>query len=264
MTKGPDTLRVLLVDDEPAARDLVREMLADEVKPGRVQIVGECKDGLEAVEAIRSKRPDVVFLDVQMPGMDGFEVLAALPADEIPCVIFVTAYDQYALRGFEVHALDYLLKPFDRKRFDQAFARAKQMVARERSSELSERILTLLGERPPAPKPQLDRFVIKTDGRVFFLPAKEIEWIGAEGNYVSLHVGQACHLFREAISSLEGQLDPQKFRRIHRSTIVNIDCIRELQPMFRGEYLVIMKDGTKLKLSHNYRDNLQQQLTGAL
>jgi two-component system LytT family response regulator len=264
MTKTRDTVRVLIVDDEPAARELVREMLDDEVRKGPVQIVGECADGPTALESIRGEKPDVVFLDVQMPGMDGFQVLAALPPDELPCVIFITAYDQYALRGFDVHALDYLLKPFDRKRFDEAFERAKQLLARERTSELSERILTLLGERQTPAQPHLDRFVIKSDGRVFFLPANEIEWIGAEGNYVSLHVGKATHLFREAISSLEGQLDPKKFRRIHRSTIVNIDCIRELQPMFRGEYLVIMRDGTQLKLSHNYRDNLQQQLTGVL
>lgn len=267
MTKAPTPMRVLIVDDEPAARELVREMLDDEVQSGAVQVVGECRDGPAAIDAIRKGNPDVVFLDVQMPEMDGFDVLAALLPDELPCVIFVTAYDQYALRGFEVHALDYLLKPFDRKRFEQAFARAKQLLARERTSELSERILTLLGERqaPPAP-PQhyLDRLVIKSDGRVFFLAADEIGWIAAEGNYVSLHVGKTTYLFREAISSLEAQLDPQKFRRIHRSTIVNIDCIRELQPMFRGEYRIIMRDGTELKLSHNYRDNLQQQLGGVL
>ena len=264
MTKAPDTVRVLIVDDEPAAREFVREMLDDEVRNGTVQIVGECQDGPAALESIRAKKPDVVFLDVQMPEMDGFEVLSVLHPDELPCVIFVTAYDQYALRGFEVHALDYLLKPFDRKRFDQAFDRAKKLLARERTSELSERILTLLEDRQASLKPYLDRFVIKSDGRVFFLSASEIGWIAAEGNYVSLHVGKTTYLFRDAISSLETQLDPQKFRRIHRSTIVNIDCIRELEPMFRGEYLVVMKDGTKLKLSHNYRDNLQQQLAGVL
>ena len=264
MTNTATPVRVLIVDDEPAARELVREMLKDELHNGTVEVVGECADGRAAVEAIPSMKPDVVFLDVQMPEMDGFAVLSALPTQQLPLVIFVTAFDQYALRAFEVHALDYLLKPFDRERFNQAFERARQTIIRERKGELTERILSLLEERGSqpaevAPAQQfLERLVIKTDGRVFFLRADEIEWIEAEGNYVSLHVGKRAYLFREAISSLETQLDPNRFRRIHRSTIVNIDCIKELQPMFRGEYLIIMRDGKELKLSHSYRDRLQQ------
>lgn len=270
MTKDTSPLRILIVDDEPSAREIVREMLADALLSGDVEIVGECEDGHSAARAIQTKKPDLVFLDVQMPETDGFSVLSALPPDQLPLVIFVTAYDQYALRAFDVHALDYLLKPFDRERFDQAFERARHMLRRERASELNERILTFLEERntpqssTQAQQQYLERLVVKTDGRVFFLRADEVEWIEAEGNYVSLHVGKKAYLFREAISTLATQLDPRKFRRIHRSTIVNIDCIRELQPMFRGEYRVVMRDGTQLKLSHNYRDNLQQQLGGAL
>jgi two-component system LytT family response regulator len=264
MIKAPTAVRVLIVDDEPAARELVREMLKDEIQSGTVQVVGECEDGRAAIEAIEIEKPDLVFLDVQMPEIDGFAVLSAVSAHQLPFIIFVTAYDQYALRAFEVHALDYLLKPFDRERFDHAFERAKRIIVSERKGELSERILTFLEERGAqtsgaAPAQQyLERLVIKTDGRVFFLRADEIEWIEAEGNYVSLHVGKRAYLFREAISSLETQLDPNRFRRIHRSTIVNIDRIKELQPMFRGEYLIIMRDGKELKLSHSYRDRLEQ------
>lgn len=270
MTKESSPLRILIVDDEPSAREIVREMLADALQNGELEIVGECGDGHSAIHAIQTTKPDLVFLDVQMPETDGFAVLAALQPDQLPVVIFVTAYDQYALRAFDVHALDYLLKPFDRERFDQAFERARHTLHRDRESELNERILSLLEERPtpqsqqPARQQYLERLVVKTDGRVFFLRADEIEWIEAEGNYVSLHAGKKAYLFREAISTLAKQLDPRKFRRIHRSTIVNIDSIKELQPMFRGEYRVVMRDGVELKLSHNYRDNLQQQLGGAL
>ena len=268
MTKD-SPLRILIVDDEPSARELVREMLAEGIQDGEVEVVGECRDGESAIRAIESMKPDLVFLDVQMPAIDGFGVLSALAPDQLPFVIFVTAYDHYALRAFDVHALDYLLKPFDRERFDQAFERAKHILARERAGELNERILTLLEERsaqsPKGAQAQfLERLVVKTDGRVFFLRADEIEWIEAEGNYVALHVGKKVYLFREAIGTLATQLDPNKFRRIHRSTIVNIDCIKELQPMFRGEYRVVMLNGAELKLSHSYRDNLQQQLGGAL
>jgi len=271
MTTESSPIRILIVDDEPSGREIVREMLTEAVNKGELEIVGECEDGRTAARAIQMLKPDLVFLDIQMPEMDGFSVLSALPSDQLPFVIFVTAYDQYALRAFEVHALDYLLKPFDRERFDQAFDQARRTLTRERASDVGERILNLLEKRGATDsqtqtqtQPYLERLVIKTDGRVFFLRADEIEWIEAEGNYVSLHTGKRGYLFREAISTLETQLDPRKFRRIHRSSIVNIDCIKELQPMFRGEYRVVMRDGTELKLSHNYRDNLQQQLGGAL
>jgi two-component system LytT family response regulator len=265
MTSQSTPIRVLIVDDEPSARELLREMLVERVLSGEVEIIGECDNGPEAVEKIRALKPDLVLLDIQMPEVNGFDVLSELRSD-LPLIIFVTAYDEYAVRAFEVHALDYLLKPFDRERFEMAFGRLKRLITLERTSDLGEPILSMLEERDTResaffsehPSRCLERLIVRTDGRVFFLKANEIEWIGAEGNYVSLHVGQKCYLFRQTISTLEAQLDQRKFRRIHRSTIVNIDYIKELHPMFRGEYRVVMRDGTELKLSHSYRDRLQQ------
>jgi two-component system LytT family response regulator len=248
----------------------VFEVLAGETENAGVEIVGESATGRAAVKAIQTMQPDLVFLDVQMPEMDGFQVLSALPAEQIPIVIFVTAYDRYALRAFEFHALDYLLKPFDRERFEQAFGRAKMTLLKERAGNLNDRIIALLDERrsvPAAsqtshPAQSLERIVIKDGGRVFFLRVEEIEWIEAEGNYVAVHMGSKSYLHRESISTLEARLDPRVFQGIHRSTIVNLDCVKELQPLFRGEYYVIMRDGTELKLSHSYRDKLLKQLDG--
>jgi len=253
-------IRVLIVDDEPLARSMVRKMLQEHP---HVNVVGECENGLEAIHAIETSPPDIVFLDIQMPEVDGFAVLEACKANPLPVVIFVTAYDQYAVRAFQVCALDYLLKPFDRDRFERALERACEQVSRGQTGDLTERIQNLL-EQNKARAPYVERLIIKADGRVFFLRTEEIEWIEAEGNYVSLHVGKKKYLFREAISSLETQLDPRKFQRIQRSTIVNIDYVRELQPWFRGDYKVILRDGTELKLSHRYRDNLDRHFGGTL
>lgn len=249
-------VRVLLVDDEPLARAMLREMLSDDQD---VEIVGECVNGREAVEAINSTIPDLVFLDVQMPEVGGFEVLKALGNEQIPQVIFVTAYDQYAVRAFEVHALDYLLKPFDRERFDLSWQRAKAQIVQNRDGGVDQRILTLLEEMKAGNK-YLERLVIKAAGRIYFLETNEIDWIEAEGNYVSVHTGKKSHLLRETISSLESQLDPKKFLRIHRSSIVRIDRIRELQPWFHGEFRVVLQNGMQLTLSRNYRDKLQEAL----
>ena len=249
-------IRALVIDDEPLAREMIREMLSDDPE---VEIIGECINGHEAVAAIRAHAPDLLFLDVQMPELGGFAVLEALEAEHIPFVIFVTAYDQYAVRAFEVHALDYLLKPFDRERFEAAWQRAKAQIRRERTANLDQRILALLEEIKAAPK-YLERLVIKTGGRVFFLETDDIYWIEAEGNYVRIHNGQKSYLLRETISGLEAQLDPKKFLRIHRSAIVKIDRIQELQPWFHGEYRVILHNGTQLTLSRNYRENLQEAL----
>jgi two-component system, LytTR family, response regulator len=246
-------IRVLLVDDEPLAREMIREMFKDDVE---VEIVGECVNGREAVEAIQEHNPDLIFLDVQMPEVGGFEVLEALKSLPMPHVIFVTAYDQYAVRAFEVHALDYLLKPFDRERFESAWRRAKAQILASRNGEMDQRILAILEELKAGSK-FLERLVIKSGGRVFFLDTDDIDWIEAEGNYVSVHTGKKSHLLRETISSLENQLDPKKFLRIHRSSIVKIDRIKELQPWFHGEYRVLLMDGTQLTLSRNYRENLQ-------
>ena len=251
-------IRVLLVDDEPLARDMLREMLEGDPD---VTIVGESCNGREALEAIRAHSPDLLFLDVQMPEVGGFEVLASLEKGQIPHVIFVTAYDQYAVRAFEVQALDYLLKPFDQERFDLSWQRAKAQVIRDRNGGVSmdRRILALLEELKAGNK-YLERLVIKAGGRIYFLETGEIDWIEAEGNYVSVHSAKKSHMLRETISSLESQLDPKKFVRIHRSAIVRLDFIQELQPWFHGEYRVILQDGTQLTLSRNYRDKLQEAL----
>jgi two-component system LytT family response regulator len=254
MTESP-LIRVLLVDDEPLAREMLREMLQGDP---HVTIVGESVNGREALEAISAHSPDLLFLDVQMPELGGFEVLAAL-RDHIPHVIFITAYDQYAVRAFEVHALDYLLKPFDRERFDVSWQRAKAQIMRERNGSMDQRILSLLEELKAGNK-YLERLVIKASGRIYFLETSEIDWIEAEGNYVSVHSAKKSHLLRETISSLESQLDPKKFVRIHRSSIVRLDRIQELQPWFHGEYRIILQDGTQLALSRNYRDKLQEAL----
>lgn len=249
-------IRVLIVDDEPLAREMLREMLQED---RQVEIVGESTNGREAVAAIRAQSPDLIFLDVQMPEVGGFEVLEALNKDPIPHVIFVTAYDQYAVRAFEVHALDYLLKPFDRDRFEVSWQRAKAQVWRERNGGMDQRILSLLEELKAGTK-YLERLVIKAGGRIYFLETTDIEWIEAEGNYVSVHSGKKAHLLRETISSLESQLDPKQFVRIHRSSIVRIDRIQELQPWFHGEYRIILHSGTQLTLSRNYREKLQEAL----
>lgn len=254
MTESP-LIRVLLVDDESLAREMLREMLQDDPQ---VIIVGESCNGREAVEAIRIHSPDLVFLDVQMPELGGFEVLEALGKD-IPRVIFVTAYDQYAVRAFEVHALDYLLKPFDQERFDISWQRARTQVLRDREGGTDQRILALLEEMKVGNK-YLERLVIKANGRIYFLETSEIDWIEAEGNYVSVHSAKKSHLLRETISSLEAQLDPKKFLRIHRSAIVRIDRIQELQPWFHGEYRILLQNGTQLTLSRNYREKLQEAL----
>jgi two-component system LytT family response regulator len=249
-------IRVLIVDDEPLARGVLREMLQSDPD---VTIVGECVNGKEAVHAIREFAPELVFLDIQMPEMGGFEVLDALGEGQTPHLVFVTAYDQYAVRAFEVHALDYILKPFDRERFQTSWQRAKAQLLRERNGGVEQKILSLLEDLKAGTK-YLERLVIKSSGRIYFLETNEIDWIQAEGNYVSVHTGKKAHLLRETISSLEKQLDPKKFLRIHRSAIVRIDSIKELQPWFHGEYHIILHDGTQLTLSRNYRDRLQEAL----
>lgn len=249
-------IRVLVVDDEPLGREMLTEMLQED--PEAV-IVGQSVNGREAAEAIKSLLPDLVFLDVQMPELGGFDVLELLSGEVLPQIIFVTAYDQYAVRAFEVHALDYLLKPFDRERFDACWQRAKAQILRERSATRDRRILALLEELKAGAR-YLERLVIKAGGRIYFLRTDEIDWIEAQGNYVSVHSGKKSHLLRETISSLDAQLDPKEFVRIHRSSIVRVDRIQELQPWFHGEYRVILNSGVQLPLSRNYRDNLQQAI----
>ena len=247
--------RVLVADDEPLARERLRMLL--EREPG-MQLIGECRDGAEAIAAIRQLQPDLVFLDVQMPGATGFDVIEAIGPARMPAVVFVTAYDRYALRAFDVRALDYLLKPFDRERFQQALGRARQLLQRESSGDLERRLLALVQDLKEPPR--VDRFVVKSGGRVYFVRTSEIDWVEAAGNYVKLHVGREAHLLRETMTAIEGQLDPEVFFRIHRCHIVNIERVQELQPWFNGEYVACLRTGERLTLSRGYREKLQQRL----
>jgi two-component system, LytTR family, response regulator len=256
MTRKMRTLKTLIVDDEPLARERVATLLQNEEG---IEMLGECRDGLEAIAAIQQLQPDLVFLDVQMPGADGFQVIQAIGAEKMPMVIFVTAYDQHALKAFEVRALDYLLKPFDRDRFREALGRARHHVEQQETGDLGRRLLALVKDMRPA-APKTDRLVVKAGGRLFFLRTDEIDWIEAAGNYARLHVGNEAHLIRETMQSLESRLDSERFFRIHRSRIVNMERIQELQPWFNGEYVVILRNGTRLTLSRGYREKLQERL----
>jgi two-component system LytT family response regulator len=246
-------MRILIVDDEPLACERIRTLLAAE---SDVEIVGECHDGRSALSAIAALSPDLVFLDVQMPEMDGFAVLQSIEPGRMPAVIFVTAFDQYAIRAFEVCALDYLLKPFDRERFARALARGRAEYRSRGAGDLDTRLKNALEEWNNRRK-YLDRLVIRSGGRVFFLRVEELDWIEAAGNYVRLHAGTEEHLYRETMARLESSLDPEKFVRIHRSAIVNVDRVKELHPLFRGDYTVILRDGRELTLSKAYRDRLR-------
>lgn len=254
--KSMKKIRTLIIDDEPLAREGVRMLLEDDPD---IAVVGECADGREAVTEIVGQTPDLIFLDVQMPGMTGFEVLAEVGAELIPAVIFVTAYDKYALEAFEVHALDYLLKPFTKQRFVKALERAKARLTHANSDSINHRLTTLLQDLKPGEK-HLERVVIKATGRVFFLGVEEIDWIEAADTYVRLHVGHKSHLIRGTMSGLETRLDPARFLRIHRSIIINIDRIKDLHPLFHGEYVITLQDGTQLNSGRSYRDRLRPLL----
>lgn len=249
-------IRTLIVDDEPLGRERIRALLASDPE---IDVIEECSDGHHAIAAIERSRPDLVFLDVQMPEMDGFAVLNAIAGDRMPIIIFVTAYDRYAVQAFEVHALDYLLKSFDRDRFQAALQRAKDEIQRLRTGALNERVAGLL-EDLQAKQKYLTRLVVKSGGRITFLRVEEIDWVEAADNYVRIHAGRESHLMRETLQSLESRLNPEKFLRIHRSTLVNLDSIRELQPIFHGDYLVKLNDGTELTLSRSYREKLREPL----
>jgi two-component system, LytTR family, response regulator len=249
-------LRTVIVDDEPLARERLASLLSAEPD---IEIVRQCRDGEEAVSAIDQLTPDLVFLDVQMPALNGFEVIEAVGPDKMPLVIFVTAYDQHALRAFQVRALDYLLKPFDRERFQEALQRARAHIQRDETGDLGRRLLALVKDLR-RDQPKTDRLVVKSGGRLFFLRTDEIDWIEAAGNYVRLHVGTASHLLRETMNSIEARLDPEKFFRIHRSRIVNMERIQEMQPWLNGEYAVVLRNGTRVTLSRGYREKLQERL----
>jgi len=233
-------IRTVIVDDEPLARASIRTLLE---RDPDVEIVGECGSGAEAIDVIRASRPDLCFLDVQMPECDGFDVLESLGADAPATVVFVTAHDQYALRAFEVEALDYVLKPFDDGRFMRVLERAKSLAPKP-------------GERA------VDRLIVKSSGRVVFLRASDIDWIEAADYYASLHVGDRTHMLRRSMTVLERELDPAVFCRIHRSAIVNLTRVRELAVDEQGEYEVVLEGGTRLRLSRSYRQELHRRFEG--
>jgi two-component system LytT family response regulator len=251
-------IRALIVDDEPLARRGIRLSLRGEKD---VEIIGECGDGREALLAIREQRPDLVFLDVQMPLLDGFGVVKALDYENLPAIVFVTAYDEHAIRAFEAGALDYLLKPFERERFQKTLARARRQILSPDRGDLNRRLDALLDSLKPESKETererpLERIALKEAGRIIFLSVSEIDWIEAQGNYVQLHAGRESHLLRETMDGIERKLDATKFLRLRRSTIVRLERIKELQPLFNGEYVIILRDGTRLSSSRRYRKNL--------
>jgi two-component system LytT family response regulator len=251
-------IRTLIVDDEPIARAGLRTLLA--AHPD-FEIAGECSNGREAIKAIRERVIDLVFLDVQMPGLDGFDVIAEIGAGELPAVVFVTAYDQYAIQAFEVDATDYLLKPFDQERFEKTIERVRKHFRDDETHALGERLSALLKRLDKAEAAsRSNRLVAKSAGRIQFVNVDELDWIEAAGNYVRLHVGGAQHLLRETMDSMAMRLPAEKFFRIRRAVIVNADRIREMQPLFKGAYLIVLEDGTELTSSRRYRTHLDALL----
>jgi len=249
-------IRTLIVDDEALGRKRVRKLLESELE---CEIIGECSDGHEAVAAMRSFTPDLVFLDVQMPELNGFEVLAQLEMERLPVIIFVTAYDQFALKAFEAQAIDYLLKPFEDERFCQSLQRAKAYLEGHESRKMHERLQSLVNGLS-SPTKLITRLAVKTGGRILFIKTNEIDWIEAVGNYLNLHIGSEAHLLRGRMSELEKRLDPNQFFRIHRSTIVNLDRVKEFHPLFKGDGVAILKNGSRLSVSRSCHQRLQRLL----
>lgn len=248
-------MKVIIVDDEPLARERIRTLLATEPD---VELLAECGSGAEAVEAVRRAPPDVLFLDVQMPEMDGFQVLRALGAP-LPLVIFATAFDEHAVRAFEAQALDYLLKPFKPARFRAALARARDQLARRQPDEITRQLVALLEARGGGGPPHVTRIAVRDRDRVQFVRTADLDWLEASGNYVILHVGRETHVLRETLSALEAQLAPREFLRLSRSAIVNLDRVRHIEPAFNDEHVVVLADGTRLTLTRGLRE-LQERL----
>jgi two-component system LytT family response regulator len=252
------TIQVAIADDEPLARERLRSLLEGRE---RYAIMAECGDGAEALAALTQHDIDLLFLDVQMPGLDGFQTLESLGTERVPIIVFVTAFNDYALRAFDVSALDYLLKPFDRERFEKTLARVEERLAgrekAEMSGELREFLRTLSTTAAPA---HVSRFPVRANGEIYFVRVEDVDWIDAEGNYVALHAAGRRHLVRDTIKSLEDRLDPSKFVRVHRSAIINVDRLRKLQPYFHGEYVITLQDGTTMTSSRTYSDRLRALL----
>jgi len=245
-------IRALIVDDEPLARDRIRELLKEHAE---IEVIGEARNGREAIEVVMNQIPDLVFLDVQMPDLDGFDVLRNLNVKQLPVIIFVTAYDQYALRAFDVHAVDYLTKPFDRKRFAEAVDHAKVFMKGAREPDTA-RILNMLQELRGSVR-YLERFAVKHGETIFFVRAEDVDAIEAQGNYVRLSLANSSHLLRDTLNNIESQVNPRKFVRIHRRTIVNIDRVKEVQTWARGEYRVVLITGAHYTLSRGYRQHFE-------
>ena len=248
-------LRILIVDDEPLARERVRALLANEAT---AEIIGECGNGPDALSAIESSRPDVVFLDVQMPGCDGLQVVGKLPEADRPVIIFVTAHDRFAIDAFGLHATDYLLKPFDQARLLLALKRAGDQVRARQAGDLGARLQTLLAEATPSAK-KPDRLAFKSDGRVVFVKPEDIMWVEAADNYVLVHVSDGTRLMlRDTLSALEERLGEADFARVNRSAIVRLDHVKELQPTLHGDYTVVLRNGTRVPLSRSLRGRLEK------
>lgn len=262
-----EKIRTVVVEDEPVSRNRLLALLGEERD---VEVVGACADGREAAATIAKARPDLVFVDIQLPELDGLSLVRGLDAGDRPAVVFVTAHDNYALRAFEMHVLDYLLKPFSAQRFRAALSYAREHLAQRRATAIGQHIMDLLPsvQQPPTSAPPLaaptnspaDRLVVRSSGRIYFVRVDEIDWCEAAGNYIRVHVGPQSHLIRETMNRLEGRLDARLFVRIHRSTIVNIDRIQELRSSFNGEHVVQLRGGTRLTMSRGYRDGLQERL----
>jgi two-component system, LytTR family, response regulator len=253
-------IRTIIVDDEAPARARIRQLLKDQPD---FELVAECSNGRQAVESVERDKPDLMFLDVQMPRLTGLDVCETVAAagGTMPLVIFVTAYDEYALKAFEVHALDYLLKPFDRERFQAALGHARQQLRRSGTVGTDTRLIALLEELRRRAQTG-GRLTYKENGRVVFIHTDTIDWVEADGNYLRIHAGNASHYVRETLTGLEGQLSPDKFMRISRSALVNLDRVKELQPHFYGDYAVILQNGARLNMSRNYRTRLETMLAG--
>ena len=252
MTRTPPPIRAILVDDEPLARRRLRSLLDSD---DEIEIVGEYGNGRDAARAIREQSPDLVFLDIQMPELDGLGVVREVGVDAMPPVVFVTAFDEHALKAFEVHALDYLLKPVDRARFAATIRRAKGQIRGDRDRFLADRLDAALAELGARREPH--RFAIKKSGRIYLVRPEDIDWLEAEGNHVRVHIGKDSHLIRDTLARIEERLPAGAFMRIHRSTIVNVTRIREIQPWFQGDYVLLLTDGTRLTSGRSYRERVR-------
>ncbi|EAY31607.1 LytR/AlgR family response regulator transcription factor [Microscilla marina] len=249
-------IKTLIVDDEALARDKLAIFLQEEED---FEIVGQCSNGIEALQLLRDSYPDLLFLDVQMPEMDGMELLRNIDVQKIPCIILVTAYDNYALQAFEYHALDYLLKPFDRERFLMTIKRVKEQMLLHSQGNHQTQLLTYLKDSLPKEK-YLEKIVVKDGGKIFFVKTKDVEWVESAGNYLKLHIGKSMHLIRETMNAFEQKLNPQEFVRVHRSSLVNIEAIHHLESWGNTEFTITLSSGYQVQSGRSYYSSIRQKL----